>query len=161
MIAIFLGPPGSGKGTQAQRFCRAYGWPQISTGDMLRAAMREGSETGTLAKNFMDRGLLVPDPIVVRLIEERSRHSDCQDGFILDGFPRNLTQVEIVDQMFTDKLWHLSCVVQFQIQNDRLVKRLSERRTCLNCSAMYHLSAMPPKVANHCDRCGSVLGPSG
>lgn len=157
MILILLGPPGSGKGTQAKRLVAEQGLPQLSTGDMLRTAISKGTELGFKAKSFMDKGALVPDDVVVGLISERIRQVDCSKGFILDGFPRTIPQADALDEMLKANGRQVDRVVLFDIQDAELVSRLSQRRTCLKCGAMYHLTALPPKAAEVCDQCGSSL----
>lgn len=157
MILIFLGPPGSGKGTQAKRLTAERSWPQLSTGDMLRANIAQGTSLGVEAKRFMDQGQLVPDQVVIGMIEERIHQSDCLKGFILDGFPRTLTQAEALDRMLEQKSLSVSRVVEFQIQDSELVGRLSGRRTCSNCGTMYHIHSSPPKADGVCNLCGGVV----
>ncbi len=155
MILVLLGPPGSGKGTQAKRLSALRGWPQLSTGDMLRTAIAAGSKLGLEAKSFMDQGNLVPDSVVVGLIAERSSQADCKNGFILDGFPRTIPQAQSLDQMLTAQSRRVDKVLLFQIENEELVKRLSGRRVCSNCGSMYHVEFSPPKASGVCDKCGS------
>ena len=157
MFLIFLGPPGSGKGTQAKRLSSAKGLPQLSTGDMLRAAVAKGSPLGLEAKSFMDQGALVPDSVVVGLIRERTQLADCGGGFILDGFPRTIVQAEALALMLLEQGLAVDKVVEFRISDQCLVERLTGRRTCLACGAMFHVETMCPKVAGHCDHCGSAL----
>lgn len=157
MILVFLGPPGSGKGTQAKRLAAARGWPQLSTGDMLRSAIAAGSALGTQAKGFMDRGALVPDEVVIGLIQERSQKPDCETGFILDGFPRTIPQAQALDLMLHEQGRELDSVVLFSIEDSQLVSRLSGRRTCSKCGSMFHIKNLKPKVDGICDQCGSPL----
>ncbi|MBI2712164.1 MAG: adenylate kinase [Bdellovibrio sp.] len=157
MIVVLLGPPGSGKGTQAKRLSAEYRWPQLSTGDMLRSAIAKGSQVGIEAKAVMDQGRLVPDEVVIRLIAERSQDSDCKGGFILDGFPRNESQAAALDTMLGKQGRQVDCAVLFDISDQDLVSRLSGRRTCVKCGAMYHLEFAKPKQLNTCDSCGSAL----
>lgn len=157
MIIILLGPPGSGKGTQAKMMWNQRQWPQLSTGDMLRTAIEKGSTLGTEAKTFMDEGKLVPDSTVIGLIEERIAGPDCKNGFILDGFPRNISQAQSLDQMLKKQGRCVDRVVLFEIPDDELVKRISGRRTCVQCGAMYHVDSAPPKKTNICDHCTSAL----
>src|SRR4051794_37766178 len=130
MILILLGPPGSGKGTQSKTLVSQHGWPQLSTGDMLRSAIRNGTELGLKAKSFMDQGALVPDEVVIGLIAERTREPDCAKGFILDGFPRTIPQAEALDKMLVQAGRSVGRVVLFEIEDEELVRRLSGRRTC-------------------------------
>ncbi len=157
MISILLGPPGSGKGTQAKRLSEERHWPQLSTGDMLRQAIGQGTSLGLQAKSYMDRGALVPDEVVIGLIEERILAPDCKYGFILDGFPRTIPQAEALDRMLTKRNLAVNGAVLFDISDSELLERLSVRRTCLKCGSMYHLRSAPPKKDGICDRCGSEL----
>jgi adenylate kinase len=154
MIAVLLGPPGSGKGTQAKRLLAEKGWPQLSTGDMLRAAIAEGSELGKKAKGIMDRGELVSDDVVIGLIAERIKKPDCKKGFILDGFPRNIPQAQALETMLQKSGLKLDRCVLFEIPDEDLVRRLSGRRTCIKCGAMYHVETAKPKKDGVCDKCG-------
>lgn len=157
MILILLGPPGSGKGTQAKRLTGEKQWPQLSTGDMLRAAIKAGTKLGLEAKALMDKGSLVPDSVVVGLIEERVQAPDCRNGVILDGFPRTIPQAEALDVMLEGKGRKVDRVVLFEIPDSELVSRLSGRRTCSKCGTMFHVDSMRPKNAGVCDQCGSGL----
>lgn len=157
MIAILLGPPGSGKGTQAKRLTTQKGWPQLSTGDMLRTAISQGSKLGVEAKGYMDQGQLVPDSIVVGLISEKSQTSESKNGFVLDGFPRNIAQAEALDRMLKQQNRQVDRVVLFEIPDEELIRRLSGRRTCPQCGAMFHIESMKPKTPGICDQCGSAL----
>ncbi len=157
MNLILLGPPGAGKGTQAQRIVERYHIPQISTGDILRAAVREKTTLGEKAKAFMDRGQLVPDEVVIGIIEERLKAPDCQQGFILDGFPRTLAQAEALQRILTKNRKSIEHVISIEVDPEELVRRLTGRRTCKNCGAMYHLLFHPPQQEGICDRCGGTL----
>ena len=157
MIIVLLGPPGSGKGTQAKRLLKERHLPQLSTGDMLRTAISKGTPLGFEAKAFMDQGAFVPDSIVIGLIAERSQHADCNNGFVLDGFPRNIAQAEALDEMLKRQKRQVDRAVLFQIPDDELVFRLSGRRTCLQCAAMYHVEHMRPRSEGICDQCSSQL----
>ncbi len=157
MNLILLGPPGAGKGTQAQRIVERYRIPQISTGDILRAAVKEGTPLGTKAKGFMDRGQLVPDEIVIGTIEERLKAKDCAPGFILDGFPRTIPQAEALETILTKTGKRIDHVVNIEVPSEELVRRLTGRRTCKNCGAMFHLLFQPPAKEGICDRCGDSL----
>ena len=155
MRLVFLGPPGSGKGTQAQRLKESKHWPQLSTGDMLRAAIKAGTELGMKAKAAMDKGDLVPDQVVVGMIAERIEQADCKNGFILDGFPRTIPQAESLKAMLSAKGIPLDKAIEFQIKDHVLVGRLSGRRTCKNCGTMYHIETKKPQKEGVCDSCGS------
>lgn len=157
MIVVLLGPPGSGKGTQAKRLSSERHWPQLSTGDMLRTAISKGTQVGLEAKALMDKGSLVPDSVVVRLIAERTEDADCKAGFVLDGFPRNAAQAEALDLMLSRMNRKVDRAVLFEISDQELVIRLSGRRTCIKCGAMFHLDHAQPKNPGICDACGSAL----
>ena len=157
MNLILLGPPGAGKGTQAQRIVERYHIPQISTGDILRAAVKDGTPLGTKAKGFMDRGQLVPDEIIIGTIAERLKTKDCDPGFILDGFPRTIPQAEALQSILTKVGKRIDHVINIEVPSEELVRRLTGRRTCKNCGAMFHLLFQPPKKQETCDRCGGLL----
>ena len=149
MNIIFLGPPGAGKGTQAQRVCDALKIPQISTGDILRRAIKEQTPTGLKAKSFIDAGKLVPDEVVIDIVKERLAMDDCKAGYILDGFPRTVAQAEALATFAK-----IDAVIELDVSDEALVNRLSGRRVCLNCGATYHVSR---KKDNVCDKCGSEI----
>jgi len=157
MNLILLGPPGAGKGTQAQRMVERYLFPQISTGDILRTAVKEGTPLGVKAKEFMDQGQLVPDEIVIGIIEERLKAKDCDPGFILDGFPRTIPQAEALQPILTKIGKKIDHVISIEVDPEELVRRLTGRRTCKNCGSMFHLHFQPPKKEGSCDRCGGTL----
>ncbi len=157
MILILLGPPGSGKGTQAKKLISEKKWPQLSTGDMLRSAIEKGTELGKAAKSYMDKGALVPDSVVIGLIQERTQLADCKNGYILDGFPRTIPQAQALDEMLHSQKKEIGRVVLFQIPDQELVRRLSGRRTCLKCGAMYHIETTKPQKEGVCDQCNSEL----
>jgi len=157
MRLILLGPPGAGKGTQAKLFAGRLGAPQVSTGDILRQAVADGTDLGRKARSFMDRGALVPDEVVIGIIEERLRKPDCAHGYILDGFPRTLRQAEALSQTLRAIQAPLDRVLSVEVPEDDLVMRLSGRRVCRGCGQMYHVEANPPRQAGVCDRCGESL----
>jgi len=157
MRIILLGAPGSGKGTQAQRLSRRFGIPQVSTGDLLRAAVKAGTELGQRAKAAMDAGELVSDDIVLGMIRERLGQPDAAPGFILDGFPRNLAQAEALDGLLEQIDAPLDAVVLLDVDFDVLLKRITGRRTCGGCGKVYNVHYLPPKREGVCDECGGEL----
>ncbi|AGK60729.1 Adenylate kinase [Archaeoglobus sulfaticallidus PM70-1] len=157
MNLILLGAPGAGKGTQAERIVAKYGIPQISTGDMLREAVAKGTELGKKAKEYMDRGELVPDEVVIGIVKERIAQPDCEKGFILDGFPRTINQAEALDKMLEEMGKKIDAVINVSVPEDEIIKRIVNRRTCKNCKAVYHLIYNPPKEEGKCDKCGGEL----
>jgi adenylate kinase len=157
MNIVFLGPPGAGKGTQAKILIERYGIPQISTGDMLREHRAKGTELGKKAQEYMDKGQLVPDEIILGMVKERLSQPDCQKGFILDGFPRTVAQAEALDKLLSEMGRKLDFALALIVPDDLLVERLTGRRTCKNCGMMYHIKYKPPKVEGKCDVCGGEL----
>jgi adenylate kinase len=157
MNIILLGPPGAGKGTQAKRLIDKYGIPQISTGDMLRAALKEGTPLGLEAKKYMDQGTLVPDSVVIGLVKERIQKPDCAKGYMLDGFPRNVSQAEALDNMLSELKQKIDHVVSIEVPSSELLVRLTGRRTCRACGAGFHVKFDPPKKDGVCDKCGGEL----
>jgi adenylate kinase len=155
MRLILLGPPGAGKGTQAQRIVEKHGIPQLSTGDMLRAAVAAGSEVGKQAKALMDAGKLVSDEVVIGIVSERIDQSDCANGFILDGFPRTLVQADATESMLKGKGIALSKVIEMRVDDEVLTDRVAGRYTCAKCGTGYHDTNLKPKVEGVCDKCGS------
>ncbi|TDA25841.1 MAG: adenylate kinase [Archaeoglobi archaeon] len=157
MNLILLGPPGAGKGTQAKIIMDKYGIPQISTGDMLREAVAKGTELGKKAKKYMTEGKLVPDEIVIGIVKERLKQKDCEKGFILDGFPRTLAQAEALDRIMGEMGKKIDAVINVNVPEEEVVRRIAYRRTCKNCGAIYHLIYNPPKRPGICDKCGGEL----
>ena len=157
MNIILIGPPGAGKGTQAKRMIDRLGVPQISTGDMFRAAVKEGSPMGKKAKEYMDKGALVPDDVVIGVVKERFEKPDTKKGFILDGFPRTLEQAQALDKLLSDLGTRLDHVVVIEVPDDNLVGRLTGRRTCKGCGYMHHVKFDPPKKEGVCDKCSGEL----
>lgn len=157
MNIILLGPPGAGKGTQAKRLIDKYGIPQVSTGDMLRAALKEGTPLGLEAKKYMDQGALVPDSVVIGLVKERIQKPDATKGYMLDGFPRNVSQAEALDKTLAQLGQKIDHVVSIEVPSEELVGRLTGRRTCRACGAGFHVMFDPPKKEGICDKCSGEL----
>ena len=153
MNLILLGAPGAGKGTQAEKICEKLSIPAISTGNMLREAMANGTEMGLKAKSFIDAGKLVPDEVVIGIIDERLKQDDCKNGFILDGFPRTSPQAEALDEMGV----RIDKVIDIEVPDEKIASRLSGRRVCLKCGATYHTEFKKPKTEGICDACGDTL----
>jgi len=154
---ILLGPPGAGKGTQAKLLIEHFGIPQISTGDMLRAAVKAGTEMGLKAKACMDSGALVPDEVVIGIVRDRLEEADCEKGFILDGFPRTVPQADALKSTLAELGKELQAVISLEVDIDALVERLTGRRTCRSCGQGFHLRFDPPVTAGVCDACGGEL----
>lgn len=152
-----MGLPGAGKGTQADKVIDKYKIPHISTGDMFRAAMAEGTDLGLQAKAFMDNGELVPDEVTIGIVRERLSKEDCQEGFLLDGFPRTVAQAEALEKILADSGKRLDYVINISVDKNILAERLTGRRICKQCGATYHLVFNPPKVNDQCDRCNGEL----
>ncbi|PKA39839.1 adenylate kinase [Rhizobium sullae] len=156
MRLILLGPPGAGKGTQAQRIVEKYGIPQLSTGDMLRAAVHAGTEVGKRADALMKAGKLVPDEVVNAIVSERIDQPDCAKGFILDGFPRTLVQADATEAMLRAKGLDLSVVIELKVDDDELIRRVAGRYSCAQCGSVYHDTDKAPASEGVCDKCGST-----
>jgi adenylate kinase len=157
MKLLITGRPGAGKGTQAVNIKEYYNIPHISTGDMFRAAMKAGTKMGLLAKSYMEKGQLVPDEVTIGIVEDRLSEADCKDGFLLDGFPRNLAQAEALDKFLTKNGIKLDAVLDVNVENSVLVRRMVGRRVCKNCGATYHVEFNKPLKDGICDNCGSNL----
>jgi adenylate kinase len=157
MRLILVGPPGAGKGTQAVALAAHYKIPHISTGDIFRANLKNGTELGKQAQSFMDRGELVPDSVTNEMVKDRLGNSDVANGFLLDGFPRNTNQAEVLDVILKDKKMPLDAALELSIDNSEIIRRLSGRRTCRNCSATFHKDFEKPKVDGVCDKCNGEL----
>ncbi|AIZ58910.1 MULTISPECIES: adenylate kinase [Bacillus] len=157
MNLVLMGLPGAGKGTQAERIVDDYGIPHISTGDMFRAAMKEETQLGLEAKSFIDKGELVPDEVTIGIVRERLGKNDCEQGFLLDGFPRTVAQAEALEEILKDLGRTIDYVINIKVDKDALMERLTGRRICKNCGATYHLVFNPPAKENVCDKCGGEL----
>ncbi len=157
MRLIIFGPPGAGKGTQAERIVKKTGIPHISTGDMFREAAAKQTELGRKVKEYMDKGELVPDDIVVKVVEGRLKQPDCEKGFLLDGFPRTLIQAKALDEILERLKTRIDAVINLEVSEEEIIKRLSNRRVCKVCGAVYHLIFNPPKTPGKCDKCGGEL----
>jgi adenylate kinase len=157
MRLLFLGPPGAGKGTQARELAREWGVPQVATGDMLREAMTAGTPLGRAAKQYYDRGELVPDDVILKMVAERFGQPDAAQGFILDGFPRTIAQAEGLAAMLNALGHQIDRVIYFDVSEPELVRRLTGRRLCRTCQTPYHVVSAPPKRAGVCDKCGGEL----
>lgn len=153
MNLILLGAPGAGKGTQAERISEKFGIPAISTGEILRSAIKEGTELGKRAKSYMDSGALVPDEVVIAIIKEYLSSEKCKNGYILDGFPRSIPQAQALDAMGVK----LDAVLDIEVPDEKIVDRMSGRRVCPTCGSTHHIKHNPPKKAGICDKCGSEL----
>ena len=155
--AVLLGPPGAGKGTQAVRLVEKYEIPHISTGDIFRKNIKEGTELGKKAQEYMNAGALVPDELVVDLVKDRLQQDDCKNGFLLDGFPRTIFQAEKLDEFLSESNLKMDIVINLQVEKEALIKRLTGRRVCKDCGASYHIVNIPPKKEGVCDICGGEL----
>lgn len=157
MKIIMLGAPGAGKGTQAKKLAAKYEIPHISTGDIFRANIKNGTELGKKAKVYMDQGLLVPDELVVDLIMDRFKEADCENGYVLDGFPRTIPQAKALDEALAKNNDAIEYAVDVDVPDANIVSRMSGRRACVACGATYHIVTIPPKTENICDVCGKEL----
>jgi adenylate kinase len=157
MNIILLGPPGAGKGTQAELIIEKYNIPHISTGDIFRAAIKEGTPLGIEAKRFMDSGQLVPDEVVIGIVKERLLKDDCRKGFLLDGFPRTIPQADSLAAYLSQTGRNITAVINIEVDSQILIKRLTGRRVCRNCAAVYHIENKPPKITGVCDHCGGEV----
>lgn len=157
MKIIMLGAPGAGKGTQAQMIADKYKVPHISTGDIFRANIKNGTELGMEAKKYMDQGLLVPDELTVKILLDRVAKEDCQDGYVLDGFPRTIPQAEVLDKALNERGDAIDYAIDVDVPDENIVKRMLGRRACLSCGATYHMEHVPPQKEGVCDRCGKEL----
>lgn len=157
MKIIMLGAPGAGKGTQAKKLAAKYGIPHISTGDIFRANIKNGTELGKKAKVYMDQGLLVPDELVVDLVVDRFKESDCEKGYVLDGFPRTIPQAKALDEALSKNNDAVEFAIDVDVVDAKIISRMSGRRACVNCGATYHVETIPPKQEGICDVCGANL----
>ena len=157
MKIIMLGAPGAGKGTQAKMIADKYGVPHVSTGDIFRANIKNGTELGMEAKKYMDQGLLVPDELTVKILLDRVSQPDCKNGYVLDGFPRTIPQAEVLDKALAELGESIDYAIDVDVPDENIVKRMSGRRACVSCGATYHVVHVPPKKEGICDRCGSEL----
>ena len=154
---VLLGPPGAGKGTQAEKIVQKYGVPQISTGDIFRANIKNGTDLGKKAKEYMDKGELVPDELVVDLVKDRLEQDDCKEGFMLDGFPRTVFQAEELDKIMLAKDMKISSVLNIDVAPEKLIDRIAGRRVCKSCGATYNINTKPTKVESVCDNCSGEV----
>lgn len=154
---ILLGPPGAGKGTQAERMIEKYNIPHISTGDIFRENIKNGTELGKKAQGYMNKGELVPDDLVCEIATDRLKKDDCKNGFLLDGFPRTVYQAEKLDEFLAANGQKLDTVIDLEVGDEELMKRITGRRVCKECGATYHVVNFPPQVPGKCDKCGGVL----
>lgn len=154
---ILLGPPGAGKGTQAERMIEKYGIPHISTGDIFRENIKNGTELGKKAQEYMNKGELVPDDLVCEIAFDRLKKDDCKNGFLLDGFPRTVYQAEKLDEFLAQNGQELSKVIDLEVTDEELMKRITGRRVCKDCGATFHVVNFPPAVPGKCDKCGGIL----
>ena len=157
MKIIMIGAPGAGKGTQAKQIAAKYEIPHISTGDIFRANIKEGTALGMEAKSYMDKGQLVPDELTVKILLDRVSKDDCKNGYVLDGFPRTIPQADVLDKAVSELNDKIDYAINVDVKDDNIIRRMSGRRACLNCGATYHIVNVPPKKEGICDTCGSEL----
>lgn len=157
MKIVMLGAPGAGKGTQAKMIAAEYGLPHISTGDIFRANIKEGTELGKEAKTYMDAGQLVPDELTVKILLDRVAKDDCKNGYVLDGFPRTIPQAKVLDEALTKLGEKIDFAIDVDVPDENIVRRMGGRRACVTCGATYHIEHVPPKAEGICDTCGSEL----
>lgn len=157
MKIIMLGAPGAGKGTQAAMIAEKYSLPHISTGDIFRANIKNGTELGKEAKKYMDQGLLVPDELTVKILLDRVAKDDCKNGYVLDGFPRTIPQAEVLDKALEELNDRIDFAIDVDVPDENIIKRMAGRRACPSCGATYHIENIPPKKEGICDKCGEAL----
>lgn len=157
MKIIMLGAPGAGKGTQAKMIAEKYSIPHISTGDIFRANIKNGTELGMEAKKYMDQGLLVPDELTVKILLDRVADADCKNGYVLDGFPRTIPQAEVLDKALSEMGDTIDYAINVEVPDENIINRMGGRRACLSCGATYHIEHIPPKKEGICDTCGKEL----
>lgn len=157
MKIIMLGAPGAGKGTQAKMIADKYNVPHISTGDIFRANIKNGTELGMEAKKYMDQGLLVPDELTVKILLDRVAQDDCKNGYVLDGFPRTIPQAEVLDKALSEINDKIDYAINVDVPDENIIRRMGGRRACLSCGATYHIEHIPPKKEGICDTCGKEL----
>lgn len=157
MKIIMLGAPGAGKGTQAKMIAEKYSIPHISTGDIFRANIKSGTELGMEAKKYMDQGLLVPDELTVKILLDRVANADCENGYVLDGFPRTIPQAEVLDKALTELGDKIDYAINVEVPDENIIRRMGGRRACLTCGATYHIEHIPPVKEGVCDACGKEL----
>lgn len=157
MKIIMLGAPGAGKGTQAQMIADKYGIPHVSTGDIFRENVKNGTELGMEAKKYMDKGLLVPDELTVKILLDRVAKEDCKNGYVLDGFPRTIPQAEVLDKAISELGEKIDYAINVDVPDENIIRRMSGRRSCPACGATYHIEHVPPKKDGICDKCGKEL----
>ena len=157
MKIIMLGAPGAGKGTQAKMIAEKYSVPHVSTGDIFRANIKNGTELGKEAKKYMDQGLLVPDELTVKILLDRVAQDDCKNGYVLDGFPRTIPQAQVLDKALSELDDAIGYAINVDVPDENIIRRMGGRRACLTCGATYHVEHIPPKKEGICDACGSEL----